>query len=76
MQIMHEYIVWRILYSEERAAGFFVSLIAGMGVLAKSGAKRAKLYAMITVAMDAWPALRASNVGQTKADNTKWPRRV
>ena len=57
-------------------AGFFVSLIAGMGVLAKSGAKRAKLYVVIAVAMDAWPALHASNVGQTKADNAKWPRKV
>ena len=46
-------------------AALFSSLAAGLGVLAKSGAKRAKLYAVITAAMGAWPALRASNVGRT-----------
>ena len=46
-------------------AALFSALVAGLGVLAKSGAKRAKLYAVITVAMGAWPALRASNVGRT-----------
>ena len=46
-------------------AALFSAVIAGLSVLAKSGAKRAKLYAVITVAMGAWPALRASNVGRT-----------
>ena len=36
-------------------AALFISLIAGLSVLAKSGAKRAKLYAVITAAMRAWP---------------------
>ena len=47
-------------------AALFSALVAGLGVLAKSGAKRAKLYAVITAAMGAWPALRVSNVGRTK----------
>lgn len=39
----------------EDLAVFFSSLLAGLGVLAKSGAKRAKLDAAITAAMAAWP---------------------
>lgn len=36
-------------------AAFFTSLLAGLAVLAKSGAKRAKLDAVISAAMSAWP---------------------
>lgn len=36
-------------------AAFFTSLLAGLAVLAKSGAKRAKLDAIINAAMGAWP---------------------
>ncbi len=35
-------------------AAFFTSLLAGLAVLAKSGAKRAKLDAVISAAMSAW----------------------
>ena len=41
-------------------AALFMSLVAGLGVMAKGGAKRAKLCAVITAAMGAWPALRTS----------------
>ena len=43
-------------------AALFSSLVAGLGVLAKSGAKRAKLYAIITVAMGAWPTPLEGNM--------------
>ncbi|KAF0200105.1 MAG: TetR family transcriptional [Gallionellaceae bacterium] len=36
-------------------AAFFTSLLAGLGILAKSGAKRAKLNAVINAAMRSWP---------------------
>lgn len=36
-------------------ATFFSALLSGLGVLAKSGAKRAKLNAAIDAAMAAWP---------------------
>ena len=36
-------------------AAFFTSLLAGLGVLAKSGAKQAKLDGIINAAMGAWP---------------------
>jgi TetR/AcrR family transcriptional regulator, copper-responsive repressor len=39
----------------DELAAFFSSLLAGLGVLAKSGAKRAKLDGAITAAMAAWP---------------------
>jgi AcrR family transcriptional regulator len=39
----------------DELAALFCSLIAGLGVQAKSGAKRAKLYAVINAAMGAWP---------------------
>jgi AcrR family transcriptional regulator len=38
-----------------KLALFFNSLIVGMGVLAKGGAKRAQLDAVITTAMRVWP---------------------
>lgn len=41
--------------SAEDLAAFFTSLLAGLGILAKSGAKRAKLDAVIGAAMSAWP---------------------
>lgn len=41
--------------SAEDLAAFFTSLLAGLGVLAKSGAKRAKLDAVIGAAMRVWP---------------------
>ena len=47
----------------EDLAAFFASLLAGLGILAKSGAKRAKLDAVIGAAMSAWPkppALKAN----------------
>ncbi len=40
----------------EDLAAFFTSLLAGLGILAKSGAKRAKLDAVINAAMSAWPS--------------------
>lgn len=36
-------------------AAFYTSFLAGLGILAKSGAKRAKLNAAIATAMSAWP---------------------
>lgn len=39
----------------DELAAFFTSLLAGLGVLAKSGAERAKLDGAITAAMAAWP---------------------
>ncbi|MEW6314117.1 MAG: TetR/AcrR family transcriptional regulator [Pseudomonadota bacterium] len=36
-------------------AAFFTSLLAGLAVLAKSGARRAKLDGIISAAMGAWP---------------------
>jgi AcrR family transcriptional regulator len=41
--------------SAEDLAAVFGSLLAGLGVIAKSGAKRAKLYAIIKAAMGIWP---------------------
>jgi len=42
--------------SAEDLAAVFSSLLAGLAVLAKSGAKRAKLYAIIKAAMGIWPS--------------------
>ena len=39
-------------------AAFFISLVAGLAVLAKSGAKPAKLNGAIDAAMAMWPAAR------------------
>ncbi len=36
-------------------AAFFTSLLAGIGILAKAGGTRAKLDAVISAAMNAWP---------------------
>ena len=44
-------------------AAFFTSLLVGLGVLAKSGAKRAKLDAVIGAAMNAWPAFPELKTG-------------
>ena len=41
--------------SAKDLAAFFTSLLAGLGVLAKSGAKQAKLDGIINAAMGAWP---------------------
>lgn len=45
--------------SAEELAAAFMSLLAGLGVLAKSGAKRSKLYAIIKAAMAMWPEPKA-----------------
>lgn len=37
-------------------AAFFSALLSGLGVMAKSGGKRTKLYAAIDAAMGAWPS--------------------
>lgn len=43
-------------------AAFFTSMLAGLGILAKSGAKRGKLDAVIGAAMSAWPKSTVSKV--------------
>lgn len=40
-------------------AAFFISLLAGLAVLAKSGAKPSKLNGAIDIAMTMWPAAKA-----------------
>lgn len=42
--------------SADELAAFFSSVLAGMGVLSKGGAKQKRLDAVIGVAMAAWPA--------------------
>jgi hypothetical protein len=37
-------------------AVFFSALLAGLGLMAKAGAKRAKLDSAISAAMRAWPS--------------------
>lgn len=50
--------------SVEELATAFMSLLAGLGVLAKSGTKRAKLYAVIKAAMAMWPQPKAGKKSQ------------
>ena len=47
-------------------AAFFTSLLAGLGILAKGGAKRAKLDAVIDAAMRAWPEFPVSKAGRRR----------
>lgn len=45
-------------------AAFFTSLLSGLSILAKSGAKRAKLDAVISAAMRAWPEFPLSKASR------------
>jgi AcrR family transcriptional regulator len=47
-------------------ASFYMATVAGLGVLAKAGARRAKLDAVIDQAMRAWPALTPRRARQTR----------
>jgi AcrR family transcriptional regulator len=48
-------------------ASFFMSTVAGMGVLAKAGAKRGKLDAIIDVAMAPWPARKPARHAKARS---------
>ena len=48
-------------------AAFYSSVLAGMGVLSKGGAKQSRLDAVINVAMAAWPAALKSSVRKSPA---------
>jgi AcrR family transcriptional regulator len=50
----------------ELLAGFFMATVAGLGVLAKAGARRAKLDAVVDQAMRAWPALTPRRAPRTR----------
>ena len=47
-------------------ASFYMAIVAGLGVLAKAGARRAKLEAVVDQAMRAWPALTPRRARQTR----------
>ena len=47
-------------------AAFFTSLLAGLGILAKGGAKCAKLNAVIGAAMSAWPESPVSKANRRR----------
>ena len=53
--------------SAKDLAAFFTSLLAGLGILAKSGAKRAKLDAVIGAAMSAWPGSRVLKANRRRS---------
>src|SRR5438105_627506 len=48
----------------ENLAVMFQSLLAGLGVMAKGGAKRAKLESAIDAAMAVWPEVKAKGNGK------------
>ena len=48
----------------EDLAVMFQSLLAGLGVMAKGGAKRAKLESAIDAAMAVWPEVKAKRNGK------------
>ena len=52
-------------------AAFFTSLLAGLAVLAKSGAKRAKLDAVVVAAMSAWPQPLVSKIDRGRTAKSK-----
>ena len=50
----------------DQLASFYMATVAGLGVLAKAGARRARLDAVVDQAMRAWPALTPRRARQTR----------